>query len=188
MSRSNSLKIKPSCSGATILGDAIYTPAFDKLRIRDNDCELTIENYKILSFTGYTGKTMKNAKDILMMNSDLNDLSSTGIGVGDTKKKTFFTITLPKLFEEIQNKSFEEITDDSDDFQGQGVEIIIPSNIIDIYTRLEIFFGLKLSGHVDTFTEASFLVDELYKRGEIQNKQQYQKAHQISNIINGASY
>ena len=34
--------------------------------------------------------------------------------------------------------------------QGEGVKIIIPSNIIDIYTRLEILLGLKLSGHTDT--------------------------------------
>ena len=53
--------------------------------------------------------------------------------------------------------------------KGKGIEkIIIPSNIVDIYTRLEIFLGLKSSGHTDTLTEASNLIDELYKRGEIQ--------------------
>ena len=58
----------------------------------------------------------------------------------------------------------------------RGVEeIIIPSNIIDIYTRLEILLGLKLSGHTDTLTEASNLIDRLYKRGEIQIEQQYRK-------------
>ena len=61
--------------------------------------------------------------------------------------------------------------------KGKGVEkIIIPSNIIDIYTRLEVLLGLKLSGHTDTLTEASNLIDELYKPGEIQNKQQYRNA------------
>ena len=61
--------------------------------------------------------------------------------------------------------------------KGRGVEkIIIPSNIVDIYTRLEVLLGLKLSGHTDTLTEASNLIDELYKRGEIQNKQQYRNA------------
>ena len=41
-------------------------------------------------------------------------------------------------------------------FKGQGMEkIIIPTNIIDIYTRLEILLGLKLSGHIDTLTEAN---------------------------------
>ena len=58
--------------------------------------------------------------------------------------------------------------------QGRGIEkIIIPSNVNDIYTRLEILLGLNLSGHADTLTEASNLIDEIYKRGEIQNKQQY---------------
>ena len=58
----------------------------------------------------------------------------------------------------------------------EGVKIILFSNIYDIYTRLEILLGLKLSGHTDTMTEASNLIDELYKRGEIQNKQQYRNA------------
>ena len=61
--------------------------------------------------------------------------------------------------------------------RGKGVEkIIIPSNITDIYTRLEVLLGLKISGHSDTITEASNLFDALYKRGEIQNKQQYRNA------------
>ena len=60
--------------------------------------------------------------------------------------------------------------------KGQGLKIIIPSNIIDIYTRLEVLLGLKLSGPTDTLTEASNLMDELYKRGEIQNEQQYRNA------------
>ena len=58
--------------------------------------------------------------------------------------------------------------------EGQGMEkIIIPNNIIDIYTRLEVLLGLKLSGHSHTLTEASALIDQLYKLGEIQNKRQY---------------
>ena len=61
--------------------------------------------------------------------------------------------------------------------QGRGIEkIIIPSNIIDIYTRLEVLLGLKLSGHTGTLTEASNSKGELYKRGELQNKQQYRNA------------
>ena len=60
--------------------------------------------------------------------------------------------------------------------QGEGVKILIPSNIIDIYIRLEVLLGLKLSGHTDTLTEASNLIDELYKRVEIQTKQHYRNA------------
>ena len=48
--------------------------------------------------------------------------------------------------------------------KGRGIKKkIFPSNIIDIYTRLEVLLGLKLSGHTDTLTEASNLIDELYK-------------------------
>ena len=68
-------------------------------------------------------------------------------------------------------RTFDEI-----DLEDQGVKFIIPSKIIDIYTRLEILLGLKLSGHTDTLTEASNLIDELYKRGEIQNEHQFRNA------------
>ena len=61
--------------------------------------------------------------------------------------------------------------------KGREIEkTIIPSNIIDIYTRLEILLGLRLSGHTYTLSEASNLTDDLYKRGEIQNEQQYRTA------------
>ena len=52
-------------------------------------------------------------------------------------------------------------------------KFFIASNIIDTYTRLEVLLGLKLSGHTVTLTEASSLVDEINRRGEIPNKQQY---------------
>ena len=119
---------------------------------------------------------MKDENDILMMYNIIRDLGYNGTRDRDSKRKTFFSKKLPKLVEEIQNKTFEEITDDSDDLRGEGLKIIIPSNLIDVYTRLEILLGLKLSGHTVTLTEASALIDELYKRGEIQNKQQYRHA------------
>ena len=173
MSSSNSLKIKSSPSGATILGVPIYTLGGDKLRIRDNDYELTSEIYETLSSTGYTGSNMKNENDILMMYNIISDLGYTSVGDRDSKRKTFFKKTLPKLVDEIQNKTFDELVDNSGDLRGEGVKIIIPSNILDIYTRLEVLLGLKLSGHTDVLTEANNLIDELYKRAEIQNKQQY---------------
>ena len=83
---------------------------------------------------------------------------------------------LPKEINKIRNPPLPAIENESGNLQGEGVKIIIPSNIIDIYTRLEVLLGLNLSGHTDTLTEASDLIDELYKRGQIQNKQQYQNA------------
>ena len=57
-----------------------------------------------------------------------------------------------------------KIEDVSDDLQGEGMKIVIPSNFIDIWTRLEVLLGLKLFGHTDTFAEASYLIDELCKK------------------------
>ena len=179
MNSKNSLKITQDELGrANILGVPIQISGADTMKINENIYELTPETYNALSDTGYTGRNMRNESDILMMNNIINDLGYTGDDDRFSKKeKFFFTKTLPKLVEEIQNRTFEEITVDSDnDLQGEGIKIIIPSNIIDIYTRLEILLGVKLSGHTDTLTEASNLIDELYKRGEIQNKQQYQNA------------
>ena len=80
---------------------------------------------------------MKDESDILMLYNITNDLGYTGVGDKPSKRKTFFTKTHPNLVEEIQNEIFEEITLDSDsDLEGEGAKIIIPSNIIDIYTRL----------------------------------------------------
>ena len=80
----------------------------------------------------------------------------------------------------IQNKlddDVRKILNLDKQLKGRGVEkMIIPSNISDIYTRLEILPGLKLSGHTDTLTEASNFLDELYKRGEMKNKKQYRNA------------
>ena len=60
---------------------------------------------------------------------------------------------------------------------GRGIEkFIIPSTIIDIYARLEILLGLKLSGHTITLTEASILKDQIIKMGEFRSEQQYRNA------------
>ena len=182
MSSANSLKIKSTPSGGTILGVPINTLGGDRIQVKDNICDLTPEIYKALSYTGYSGKNLKNENDILMLYNIMKGLRYTGRGDIKTKRKTFLSEKLPKLVEEIQNRTFEEIIDDSDYLQGQGVKIIIPFIIIDIYTRLEVLLGLKLSGHSNTLTEASFLIDELYKRGEIQNKQQYRNAPNIFKI------
>ena len=77
---------------------------------------------------------------------------------------------LPKEIAKNQNPTLPAFKNVSDDLQGEGVKNIIPSNIIDNYTRLEIVLGLKSSGHTDTLTEASNLIDELCNRGEIQNE------------------
>ena len=112
---------------------------------------------------------MKKDSDILMMNNIKNDLSYTGIGDKPSKRKTSLLTDLLKKVAGIECRILKE--EESEDLESQGVKIVTPSNIIDIYTRLEVLLGLKLSGHTDTLTEASNLIDELYRRGEIQNEQ-----------------
>ena len=67
-----------------------------------------------------------------------------------------------KKIAKIRKPPLPAIENESDKLRGEGVKIIIPSTIIDIYTRLEILLGLKLSGHTDTLTEGSNLNDALY--------------------------
>ena len=86
---------------------------------------------------------------------------------------------LPQEIAGIRNPPLPTIenVEDSSDLEGQGIEKnIIPSNTIDIFFTLEILLGLNISGHTDTLTEASNLIDELHKRCEIQNKQQNRNA------------
>ena len=108
----------------------------------------------------------------------------TDIGyTGDVDEKTDQNKYFKKLFKQLRNIKTEE----PDNLKGLGIEkIIIPSNIIDIYTRLEILLGLKLSGHTNTLTEASNLIDEIYKRGEIQNELQNRNA--LNKIFNIKTY
>ena len=180
MSSKNSFKIDQDerTGGASINKIPIVVLGGDSWKIKDNVYEITPEIHKTLSSTGYTGETMKSECEILMMNNFLRDVNYRGIGDRDSKRKTFSTIELPKSVNEIQNKTFDEI-----DLEGQGLKIILTSNIIEIYTRLEILLELKLSSYTDVVTEASNLIDELYKQGEIQNKQQYRNAlDKFSNI------
>ena len=43
---------------------------------------------------------------------------------------------------------------------------------MDFYKRLELLLGFNLSGHTDTLAEASNLIDEICKQGEIEKEQQ----------------
>ena len=67
---------------------------------------------------------------------------------------------LPKAIDKIRNPPLPTIenVEYSSDLEVPGITIFIPNNIIDIYTRLEVLLGLKLSGHTDTLTEASNLL------------------------------
>ena len=163
MNSANFLKITQGEFGrAYTLGAPIQISQGDTIKINENIYELSPEIYKSLSNPLYTGNTMNNDDDFLMLYENLKDVKYTGSGDRPSNRKKFFTIDLPKKVSEIQNIGFDENRDDSDrDLQGEEVKIIIPSNIIDIHTRLEVLLGFKKSGHTDILTEASNLIDEL---------------------------
>ena len=174
---SNSLKLnKDNDDNLSILGTPIKSLGGDKILVNDNNIyEFTPEIHKALSKSFYTGKSMRNENDRITLYNFLTDIGYNGDRDEQTSQKKFFT----KLFNQFRNIKKEE----PDNLKGEGVKIIIPSNIIDIYTRLEILLGSKISGHTDTLPEASNLIDELYKRGEIENKQQYRNAiNKFSNL------
>ena len=152
----------------------IKSPGGTKIIVDENEYDLTKGIRDVL-----TKKTNKSIKS-------LND--NEKVVLRDFLSKTGYYSRKPTkgkpsgLDNYIKHKLDDEVRkildlDIKPKLKGKGVEkIIIPSNIIDIYTRLEILLGLKISRHTDTLTEASNLIDELYKRGEIQNKQQYRNA------------
>ena len=143
---------------------------------KEFDIKPNIQNY--FTNTKLTTKNMDDEDkltiyDILTNTGFYSMIHTKGL---KSKRMQDALYTLPREVAKVRNLPLPTIENESSNVEGDGVKIIIPSNIIDIYTRLEVLLGLKLSGHSDTVTEASNLIDELYKRGEIQNKQQYRNA------------
>ena len=106
----------------------------------------------------------------------LKDLCYTGLKDKPSKRKNFVLNDVPNKVEKLQNISMEEFN-----LQGLGLKIITSSNILDIYTRLEVSMGIKLSGHSDIFTEVSNFIDELRKIGDTQTEQHYRYALGVFN-------
>ena len=150
----------------------------NRISINDQDYDINpnIQNY--FTKTYLTTKRMSNDDKLTIYDilKNIGFYSTHHVRGMKSFRMQDALYNLPKAVAKIRNPPLPEIEDIEDILQGEGVKIIIPSNIIDIYTRLEILLGLKLSGHTDTLTEASALIDELYKRSEIQNKQQYRNA------------
>ena len=167
---SSSLELNYDINGNfSILDTNIIPLGGDKIQIQDNIYELNPELHNALSKPSYTGSSMKNVDDRKTFYNFLTDVGYTGTGDDKTSQSKYFR-KLIKQYRNIKKKEPKNL-------KGRGIEkIIIPSNIIDIYTRLEVLLGSNLSGHTDTLTEASNLIDQLYKLGEKQNEQQYRNA------------
>ena len=120
----NSLKIEQDDSGkATFLGVPLNTLGGDKMRINENEIEITPEIHKALSSKGYNGKSMKKDSDMLMMNVFMNGLGYTGFGDKSSERKIFLSTELPKKVAEIQSRILNK--EKSDDLKGPKFENII---------------------------------------------------------------
>ena len=91
----NSFKLIQDESGkGTILGVPIQISS-DSIKINENVYKLTPEVYKALSNPLYTGNTMKNDDDFLMLYNISKDVKYTGYKYRPSNRKNFFTIDLP---------------------------------------------------------------------------------------------
>ena len=148
----------------------------NSIEIQEYDITPNIQSY--FTTTNQTTKNMDDEDKLtiydILKNKSFYSMRHTK-GLNSARMKDVLK-NLPKEIAEIRNPPLPAIENESNNLEGEGVKIIIPSNLIDIYTRLEVLLGLKLSGHTDTLTEASNLIDELYKRGELQTKQHYRNA------------
>ena len=130
-----------------------------KVEINENKYNISLSIRKVLVDQSYdTGKSMTDKdkvifKDILQKTGCYNREPTKGRLTGCDRYIKY----------DIDNNVSRILNLDTK-LNGRGVEkIIIPFNTIDIYSRLELLLGLKLSGHTDTLTEASNLIDELKK-------------------------
>ena len=141
----------------------------NRVKIEGEEFNITPEIQKAFTDTRYNfNNTDMDDENVLIFYKILNSLNYDPSQDSNSKRTKSIKNDLKKRVHKINNPLLT--------LQGEGVKTIIPSNIIGIYTRLEVLLGLKLSGHTDTLTEASNLIDELYKLGEIQNKRQYRNA------------
>ena len=159
----------------------------NRFRIKDQESVISPDIQAFFANTKLTANFLDNFEketvfDILQNFGFYDNIPKIGFKASRMKDALF---DLPKAIDKVRNPPLPTIENVEyfNDLEGQGVKIIIPSNIIDIHTRLEVILGLKLSGHTGTPTEASNLINELYKRGEIENKQQNRNAlSKFSNI------
>ena len=151
-----------------------------KIRINENEYHIIPGLQRVFTDTKYeTAKSMSDAEKVVFRDIlQKTNYNTYKRGKGNIPgRDRYIRQNLDDEVRRIVNLDTKPKTKTKPKLKGKGIEkIIIPSNIIDIYTRLEVLLGLKLSGHTDTLTEASNLIDELYKRGEIQTKQQYRNA------------
>ena len=167
-------------AGKVYLNEILINPLGDnRIRIKDREYDISPDPQAYFTNTKLNTKFLDDFEketvfEILQNVGFYDKIPKIGFKAAGMKD-AFYDLSNERA--KIRNPALPTIENaDDSDLEGRGIKIIIPFNIIDIYTRLQILLGLKLSGQSDTLTEAGNLIDEIFKRGELQNKQQNQNA------------
>ena len=156
----------------------------NNVKIGENIYEITPSIQKALTETSYNFTKMSD-DDILTFSKILNDInynpnedkSSTRQKYIKNQLKSRVQNILKTPVAAIASGESDEYESLESDLEGNGTKtIVVPSDSDEIWTRLQVLLGLKLSGHTDTLMEASQLLDALFKKGEIETEQQYRNA------------
>ena len=86
-SRNSLINFQDEFGQRNFLGFPFQILGGDKIKLNNNNYDLTPEIYEALSSTSCTGKTMKNENDILMMGNIINDSSYTDNGDKSSERK-----------------------------------------------------------------------------------------------------
>ena len=155
----------------------------NRIKIGNKEFNLTPKNQKAFTNTNYNFRNM-NDDDILNFTNILKTVDYNPRQDSHSTRSKYLKNHLQDRVDKILNPSSSSSStvfqieppssESEDNLEGSGVsKITIPSNIIEIWTRLQVLLGLIISGHTNILTEASSLIDEVYKKGEIQTEQQY---------------
>ena len=125
----------------------------NRISIKDREYDISPDVQAYFTNTKLTTKFLDNFEketvfDILQNVGFYDNIPKVGFKAARMKDALY---DLPKAIDKIRKTPLPTI-ENSSDLEGRGIKIIIPNNIIDIYIRLEVLLGLKLSGHSDTLT------------------------------------
>ena len=136
--------------GRVYWNEVLINPLGDnRIRIKDREYDISPDNQAYFTNTNLITNFLDNFEketlfEIIKDVGFYDNIPKTGFKAARMKDVLY---NLPIEIDEILNPPLPAIEDESDNLQGEGGKIIIPSNIIDIYTRLEVLLGLKISGH-----------------------------------------
>ena len=119
---------------------------------------------------------MLSDDDILNFNGILQSASYKKYTQKRGEKKQNNGHKLKIVSENFVNRFLDFFPSPPNKLQREGMKNGIPFNFLDVWTRLEILRGFKLSEHANSLTDASNLKYQLYSKSEIQKEQQYRNA------------